>query len=147
MSNYADAALPARAGGALNDDLYISAQESQEVHKPLGGKSGEPALQQARNLWLVNLQDAGGAGLGEAAGANRFGDANGEISFGEALFWLRQADVGEYIAAAFLVSPSDQKGTLNLGGFWFDLRSPGPTRIFGTYSSLSTAACLARAGG
>jgi hypothetical protein len=45
MSNYADAALPARAGGALNDDLYISAQESQEVHKPLGGKSGESALQ------------------------------------------------------------------------------------------------------
>ena len=102
MSNYADAALPARAGGALNDDLYISAQESQEVHKPLGGKSGESGLHQARNLWLVNLQDAGGAGLGEAAGANRFGDANGEISFGEALFWLRPADIGEYIAATFL---------------------------------------------
>jgi hypothetical protein len=102
MSNNADAALPARAGGALNDDLYISAQQSQEVHKPLGGKFGQPALEQARDLWLVNLQNAGGSSLGNAAGANRFGDANGEIGFGEALFWFRQADVGEYIAAAFL---------------------------------------------
>ena len=30
--------LASESGGALNDDLYISAQESQEVHKPLGGK-------------------------------------------------------------------------------------------------------------
>ena len=45
MSNYTDAALPARAGGALNDDLYISAQQSQEVHKAFCRKSGEAALQ------------------------------------------------------------------------------------------------------
>jgi hypothetical protein len=51
---------------------------------------------------LIDLQNAGGSCLGETAGANRFGDANGEIGFGEALLWLRQADVGEYIAAAFL---------------------------------------------
>ena len=44
MSNDADAALPARSGSALNDNLNISAQQSEEVHKAFGGKSGEPAL-------------------------------------------------------------------------------------------------------
>lgn len=101
MSDDADAALPARARRALNNNLYVAAQKSEEVHKPLGGKSGEPALQQARNLWLVNLQNAGGSCLGKTAGANRFGDTNCEVGFCEALLWLRQADVGEDISAAF----------------------------------------------
>ena len=45
MSNHADAALPTRARRALNDNLNVSAQQSEEVHKPLCGKSGESALQ------------------------------------------------------------------------------------------------------
>jgi hypothetical protein len=72
------------------------------VHKPVGGKSGEPALQQARNLWLVNLQNAGGASLGKTPGANRLCDTKGEIGFCEPLFWFRQTNIGENAAAAFL---------------------------------------------
>ena len=69
------------------------------MHKALGGKSGEPALQKAGYFRLIDLQNTGRARLGEAAGTNCFGDANGEVGFCEALFWLRQADIGEYIAA------------------------------------------------
>jgi hypothetical protein len=134
MSNDADAALPTRPGSALNDNLNISAQQSEEMHKALSGKSGEPALQKTGYFRLIDLQNAGGARLGEAADANCFGDANGEVGFCQALFWVWQADIGEYIVAALFVDPSDQKGTPNLQGSQLDPRSPGPTRIFGTYS-------------
>ena len=38
MSNRADATLPAGPWSALNGNLNISAQQSQEVHRPIGGK-------------------------------------------------------------------------------------------------------------
>lgn len=71
------------------------------MHEAFGGEAGELAAEKAGNFWLVNFGDAGDARLREAPCADGCRDAKRQRSFGEAIFRIGKADVGEDIASGF----------------------------------------------
>src|SRR5258708_16158281 len=61
------------------------------MHDAVGLKTVKLHAEQAGNLWLVDLQDAGGTSLSEPPRANDSGDAKSKRSLGETLFRIWQS--------------------------------------------------------
>ena len=72
------------------------------MDKAFGREAGKLTSQKARNLGLINVQDVGGASLGESPRANGLGNADRKVGFGKTVFGVGQTNVCENIAAAFL---------------------------------------------
>src|SRR5216117_2299208 len=87
-------------GCALYDDFNIAAKQREELHESFGRKTGKLSAQQTGNLWLVDLQYAGGAGLCEPPRADCGTYPKSEMSLGQSFFWIGKPQVGKYIAGA-----------------------------------------------
>lgn len=84
----------------MNRDPDVLAEKHEEAHQPLDREPNQAAAKKHRDLRLVDSQNFGGFFLGEPALPDEDGDLVGQFGFGERLFGVRQAEIGEDISAA-----------------------------------------------
>ncbi len=61
-------AQPAARRTRSDDDLHVAAEQHEESHEPVKGKSSQPTARERGDLELIDLEQLGGSGLRQAAG-------------------------------------------------------------------------------
>ena len=78
----------------------ILTKSSEKVDKAANRESAVTVSHQQRNLRLLHSQDLGGLRLVQAASEDDSMNQEGQPSLDELLFWVRDAEVGKYVAGA-----------------------------------------------
>ena len=79
------------------------AEGDQESHEAFDGVAAEVAGEHGGDFGLIDAENRGGGGLGEAARADGAIDAEDESGFEDVFGGIGEAEVGEYVAAAGVV--------------------------------------------
>jgi hypothetical protein len=98
-----DRHLPVRFAGAFHADLYVVPERCQKSHQSFHWDIPGAIAEQLRHLQLRDAQDPPGLRLRQPARLDVAVDLQRQSGLEQFLFRMRQAKVGEHIAAALLM--------------------------------------------
>jgi hypothetical protein len=93
LAENANPASFAMARFGADDDVDILSQRGQQAHQPLAGKVCEAAVQQSRDLRLIDSHQRRRGGLRQAPILDDLADAACEFRFGKFFLRLRETQI------------------------------------------------------